>query len=132
MDIGEPIHTKDAEFLPEVAPLPDEIVIRKVTSSPFNSTNIDRVLRNLGIKDLIVVGVVTNGCVESTVRSAAEHDYGVYLVEDGTAAVGRQLHDGSILHMSTVDAAITTTDEVLAKLERLGEPRGAGVAAAAG
>jgi nicotinamidase-related amidase len=118
-----PRHTKDAEFLPEVAPRDDEIVISKVTSSPFNSTNIDRVLRNLGIRDVIIVGVVTNGCIEATVRSASELDYGVYLIEDATAAMGSQLHEHAILSMSYKDAAVTTTGAMLRKFEELGEAR---------
>jgi nicotinamidase-related amidase len=116
MGSGSPHNTKDAEFIPEVAPQGDEIVISKVTSSAFNSTNIDRILRNVGIENLIVVGVVTNGCVESTVRSAAELDYGVYLVEDATAAMAPQLHEHSILSMSYKDAAIKSTDEILRML----------------
>jgi nicotinamidase-related amidase len=115
--IGRPatptIHSKDAEFIPDVAPRGDEIVISKVTSSPFNSTNIDRVLRNLGIRDVIVVGVVTNGCIESTVRSAAELDYGVYLVEDATGAMAPQLHEYAVLSMGSKDAAIASTDDIL-------------------
>jgi nicotinamidase-related amidase len=117
--VGDLIQQAGTEFLPQVAPQGDEVVIRKFTQSPFNSTNIDRVLRDLGVKDLIIVGVVTDGCVESTARSAAELDYGVYVVEDGTAAVGRQLHDNSILSMSTVTAAITTTDAIVKELEAL-------------
>ena len=59
-----PVDSKDAQFLPEVWPEGDEIVINKTTESVFNSTNIDRLLRNMGISNVIVVGVVTNGCVE--------------------------------------------------------------------
>lgn len=94
---GGPLSTRDAEFMPEVAAQGDEIIVNTVTSSAFHSTNIDRILRNLDIQDLIVAGVVTNGCVESAVRSAAELDYGASLVEDATAAIAPQLHEHSSL-----------------------------------
>ena len=117
MGLPTPRHTEEAQILPEVSPIEDEVVIDKVTSSAFSSTNIDRVLRNLGIRELIVTGVVTNGCVESTVRSAMEMDYGVTLVEDATAALAPQLHENAILSMSYKDAAIVSTVEAMTTLQ---------------
>ncbi len=114
-----PRDTMDAQILPEVAPEDDEIVISKVTSSVFNSTNIDRLLRNMGISNLIITGVVTNGCVESTARSASELDYGAIVVEDATAAMAPQLHEHSILSMGYKDAVIMSSDEVVKLLESL-------------
>jgi nicotinamidase-related amidase len=119
LGLRTPRDTKEAQFLEEVAPQGDELVISKVTSSAFNSTNIDRLLRNLGIRNLIITGVVTNGCVESTTRSAAELDYGTILVEDATAAMAPQLHEHAVLSMSYKDAVIKSTDEVLALLDAL-------------
>ena len=114
-----PSHTKDAEILPEVAPLEDELVISKTTESVFNSTSIDRTLRNMGITNLIIVGVVTNGCVEGATRSAVELDYGTILVEDATAAFAPQLHQHAILNMGHKDALIKSTDEVVSMIESL-------------
>ena len=114
-----PIQSKDAQILPEVAPMGDELVISKTTESVFNSTNIDRLLRNMGIENLIIVGVVTNGCVEGATRSAAELDYGTILVEDATAALAPQLHAHAILNMGHKDARIKSTDEVVRLLESL-------------
>ena len=114
-----PRDSKDAQILPEVAPREDEMVISKVTSSVFNSTNIDRLLRNMGIQNLIFTGVVTNGCVESSTRSAAELDYGTIVVEDATAAMAPQLHEHSILSMGYKDAVIMSSDEVVKLLESL-------------
>ncbi len=114
-----PPDSKDVQILPEVAPLGDELVISKTTESVFNSTNIDRLLRNMGIENLIIVGVVTNGCVEGATRSAAELDYGTILVEDATAALAPQLHEHAILNMGHKDARIQSTDEVVRLLESL-------------
>ena len=109
----------EAQVLPEVAPQGDEMVFTKCTSSIFNSTNIDRLLRNLGIRNLIITGVETNGCVESTVRSATELDYGTILVEDATAAMFPQVQEYSIFSMKTKDAIIKSTDEMVRLLETL-------------
>ena len=114
-----PVQSKDAEILPEVTPLDDELVISKTTESVFNSTNIDRLLRNMGIQNLIITGVVTNGCVEGATRSAAELDYGTILVEDATAALAPQLNEHAILNMGHKDARIKSTDEVVQLLESL-------------
>jgi len=119
MGLRTPRDTKEAQFLPEVAPQGDELVLNKLTSSAFNSTVLDRLLRNMGIRNLIIVGVVTNGCVESTTRSAAELDYGTIIVSDATAAMAPQLHEHALLSMSYKDAAIATTDEVVRMIESL-------------
>ena len=119
LGLRTPRDSVDAQIMPEVAPQEDELVVSKTTSSVFNSTNIDRLLRNLGIQNLVIAGVVTNGCVESSTRSAAEYDYGTIVVEDATGAMAPQLHEHSILSMSYKDAVIKSTQEVVGLLEAL-------------
>jgi ureidoacrylate peracid hydrolase len=71
----------DAQVLPQIAPLEDEIVLPKTSSSVFNSTNIHYILGNLGpIKQLIIAGCVTDQCVEHAVRDACDLNYLVTLV----------------------------------------------------
>lgn len=110
---------KEAEILPEVAPQGDEIVLSKLTSSVFNSTTLDNVLRNIGIQNLIVVGLATDGCVESTVRTATEKDYNVILVEDACGTIAPQLHEAAVLIMGYKDAIVKSTDQMVAELEAL-------------
>ena len=119
LGLRNPRNTIEGEILPEVAPVSDELVINKFTSSAFNSTNIDRLLRNLGIRSLVVTGVVTNGCVESTVRSAYELDYGTIVVEDCTAAYAPQLQESGILNMRHMGPTVKSTDEVINLLDSL-------------
>ena len=119
LGLRNPRNTIEGEILPEVGPVGDELVINKFTSSAFNSTNIDRLLRNLGIRNLIVTGVVTNGCVESTVRSAYELDYGTIVVEDCTAAFAPQLHESGIHNMSHMGPTVKSADEVIKLLDSL-------------
>jgi nicotinamidase-related amidase len=94
-----PVDSREAEFLDQLRPERDEIVISKTTSSPFSSTAIDRVLRNLGIRHLVVCGVATNACVEMTVRDAADRDYGVIVVDDACAGLSDDLHRAALMTM---------------------------------
>ncbi len=112
--------SKEAQILPEVGPVGDEIAIDKTTSGLFNSTTADMMLRNMGIRNLIIFGVSTNGCVESTTRGAAELGYNNILVEDACAALLPELHENSVLSMSIHnDAFIRKTAEVIRLLKAL-------------
>ena len=73
------------EIVDELAPLPGELVLDKNASSPFNGTGIDQLLRNLGVETLVLVGVATDMCVETTGRDAADRGYNVIVAEDATA-----------------------------------------------
>ena len=62
---------KDAQVLDEIAPIGDELVFSKTTGSGFTSTTLDYVLRQIGIEDLFICGVVTSGCVRPLTTPAA-------------------------------------------------------------
>lgn len=94
-----PKGSPDAKILDEIQPEPDEILIPKTSCSVFMSTNINYVLRNLGISQLVVTGMVTNQCVESAVRDAADLGYLVTLVEDAVATHTQADHDQSLKNM---------------------------------
>ena len=64
-----------AKVVAPLAPAGDEIVIPKSSSSPFASTNIAYILRNLGCKQIVVVGALTDQCVDSTVRDACDEGF---------------------------------------------------------
>jgi len=74
--------SRDAQVLDEVAPRGDEIVLTKTSSSVFISTNLHYILGNLGVKQLIVVGALTDQCVDSAVRDACDLGYLVTLPTD--------------------------------------------------
>jgi nicotinamidase-related amidase len=77
----------DAAVIDALAPGADEIRLPKGASSVFNATNLDYLLRNLGVRQLVVAGVMTDQCVESTVRDACDRGYLVTLVVDGCATL---------------------------------------------
>lgn len=91
-----PKGSKAAEFIPQVAPEGDEIILSKTASGVFNSTNIHYILQNLGIETLVIVGVLTNECIDSAVRAACDLGYTNVLVEDGVAAFTEELHKHSL------------------------------------
>jgi len=106
----------EAEEIEDVGPRGDEIVIPKTASGIFNATNIDYVLRNLGIEYLVIYGVVTDQCVESAIRDAADRGYLVTQVEDCCAAETPDNHAGSIESMRGHYCRTRSTDEVIAEL----------------
>lgn len=125
MGIFVPPGSKDSEFIEELAPLPGEVVLSKTTSNTFLSTNVDFLLRNMGIDTLIMTGVVTNNCVESTTRGAGDLGYRVLLVGDACAAWTQEGHDYSLRHLDRNFAIVKTTDEVLGEIEEAKPARAA-------
>ncbi|MCG8597116.1 MAG: cysteine hydrolase [Kiloniellales bacterium] len=91
-----PRGSRDAQVLEEIAPAADEIVLPKTSSSVFISTNLDYLLRNLGVRHLMIVGCLTDQCVESAVRDACDLGYLVTLVTDGCASMSPERHDNSL------------------------------------
>jgi biuret amidohydrolase len=116
MNILVPPESKDAEIVEDLAPLPGEVILDKTTSSLFLSTNADFLLRNMGVDTLIITGVVTNNCVESTTRSAGDLGYRVLLVGDACAAWTQEGHDHSLKHMHRNFAILKSTDQVLEEI----------------
>jgi len=82
--------------VPAVAPVGDEILIPKTSSGIFNSTNIDYLLRNLGIRNLVVAGILTDQCVDMTVRDGADRGFLVTCVADACAAPTPERHANAL------------------------------------
>ncbi|MBV8536819.1 MAG: cysteine hydrolase [Alphaproteobacteria bacterium] len=80
----------------EVRPHPDELVIEKHSFSGFFGTELDRLLRYRGIKTLVMTGVATNTCVESTLRDGFFLGYYIVLVEDCCASTAAHLHQATL------------------------------------
>ncbi|MGI9644737.1 MAG: cysteine hydrolase family protein [Ilumatobacteraceae bacterium] len=97
----------------ELAPV--DIGVEKVAYSAFHASRLEFVLDRLGVGDVIVAGIVTNGGVESTVRHAHVLDIATVVVSDGCAAFSADAHDAALASMAT----ITTIDTVAGVTGRL-------------
>ena len=96
---------------------PDEadIVVKgKLGLCGFFSTNLDFILRQKGIKNVILGGFLTNCCIESTMRTAYEHGYSVYTLKDCCAATSIEAHEKAFEHDFGMFSTISTADEVKA------------------
>lgn len=116
LGLHAPPGSKEAEFLPEVAPKGDEIIINKTASGVFNSTNTEFVLRNMGIDSLYVCGVYTNECVSTTVRDACDRGFHTTLINDACATVTPELHNATIATLKDRYARVMTTEEALKEI----------------
>jgi ureidoacrylate peracid hydrolase len=112
----------DARVLDAIAPAEDEIVIPKTSSSPFISTNLDYVLRNLGVRSLILAGILTDQCIDSSARDACDLGYLVTIATDACATHSRERHQWS-LRNNRGYARQRTTAELVAEIERLTDSR---------
>ena len=119
LNLHAPPGSREAEFLPEVAPKGDEIVINKTASGVFNSTNIGYLLRNMGINGLFICGVYTNECVSTTVRDACDLGYYTTLINDACATVTPELHNATISTVKDRYARVLTTEEALKEIKRV-------------
>ncbi|MDX3924494.1 MAG: isochorismatase family cysteine hydrolase [Shinella sp.] len=86
----------DGKVIDELEPLEDEIVFPKSSSSVFVSTHIDYVLRNLGVRQLVLCGLLTDQCVESAIRDACDLGYLVTLVPDACATYSPEREAASL------------------------------------
>ncbi len=105
----------DGRVVDEIAPGEDEIVLPKSSSSVFVSTNIDYILRNLGVQQLILSGVLTDQCVESAIRDACDLGYLVTQVTDACATFTEARQAASINAIKGYCRQVTT-DQLIAEL----------------
>jgi nicotinamidase-related amidase len=97
--------TWDAEVCDELGCTPQDLVVDKVRFDAFQWTSLEPLLRGLGVTALMICGVVTNICVETTARSAFMRDFPVTLLADCCAAKTRRLHDLSVEVLSSYELA---------------------------
>jgi ureidoacrylate peracid hydrolase len=103
-----------ADIIEELAPEPNDIVIRKQKYDGFIGTNLDIVLRTYSIKYLVFIGTATNICVESTLRHAFFLEYFPILVADAVSQLGpRKTHEATIFNVQSIFGWVTTSAKLL-------------------
>ncbi len=108
-----PKNADEGQFVPELTPADDDIVIIKTTDSALTGTNLRLMLRNMEITDVIAAGIFTDQCVSSTVRSLADESFGVVVVEDCCAAATEALHQHELEIINMIYCHVVQTEEVL-------------------
>ncbi len=100
----------DGKVIDQIAPEGDEIVLPKSSSSVFISTHIDYVLRNLGVKQLVISGLITDQCVESAIRDACDLGYLVTQVTDACLTYTPERQENSIQTIKGYCRQVTTAE----------------------
>ena len=108
---------KGHDIVPELAPLPNEVVIDKPGRGAFTNTELDAVLRSKGVRNLVVCGVTADACVSSTVREASDRGYDVLVVEDGVESMSEELKMWSLESIKIEGGLFGVTADSKAVLE---------------
>ncbi len=103
----------EALIVPEIQPATGERVMAKDRYSAFYRTDLEDQLRKSGIKDMIISGVMTNLCCETTARDAFVRDFRVFFLADGTATSGDDYHIAALRNLAYGFAYILTCDEIV-------------------
>ncbi|RLA86221.1 MAG: hypothetical protein DRG31_00820 [Deltaproteobacteria bacterium] len=111
--------TFDHRIMGELGPREGERIIPKRRYSAFYRTPLEEHLRGLGVQDLVICGVMTNLCCETTARDAFIRDFRVFFVHDATATSAKELHLASLMNLAYGFAVIVDTEDVLRALAPL-------------
>jgi nicotinamidase-related amidase len=109
--------TFEHEVIAALAPRAGELVIDKNTSSAFNSTGIEGLLRNLEVETLVLAGMATDMCVETTARDAADRGFNVIVAEDATATFFEHHHRAALSGFARVFGQVWNSAQVLGALD---------------
>jgi ureidoacrylate peracid hydrolase len=104
----------EGDFYGDVRPLPHEPIITKHRFSAFHNTDLETVLRAHAIRTVVLAGVATNVCVETTAREAFVRDYYVVFLSDGTATYNEAAHEATLSVIDQFFGEVATVSEVRA------------------
>ena len=102
------------EIIPELTPEPDEPIVDKPGSGAFYSTELEHILRRRGVRNLIIMGVTTEVCVNTTLREASDRGFDNLLLEDCCAATVSELHRAAVEMVRSPDSifgAVSSSDK---------------------
>lgn len=105
--------TPESEIHPDIAPKPNDKVVSKHRYSAFYETDLESFLRNRSVTDLVITGVMTNLCCESTARDAFYRDFRVFFLLDATGAMSEAFHISTLINLAYGFAYIMDTEELL-------------------
>jgi ureidoacrylate peracid hydrolase len=115
---------------------PADIILGKPRFGAFHGTDLEQILRSRGVDTVIITGIATNICCETTAREASQHDFHVFFVSDATATMemggvpAQDLQRAACASLGQVFARVVTLDDVLGKIARAAPAAGQAAAAA--
>lgn len=109
--------SEESKIISDLAPTEEEKIISKHRYSAFYNTDLEIVLRCLGIQDLVITGIMTNMCCESTARDAFYRDFRVFFTADGTGSINEEMHSASLLNLAFGFANIVKCEEIIGQLQ---------------
>ena len=98
----------------QVRPEPADVIVTKHRYGAFESTDLELILRSRRIRTVIMTGVATNVCVETTARQAFLKDFYVVFTSDGTATYSQREHDTTLWNIDSFFGQVATADEIVA------------------
>ncbi len=108
--------TEDSKIHKRLSPRTNEKIIYKHRYSSFYNTDLETVLRCMKIQDLVISGIMTNMCCESTARDAYYRDYKTFFLADATGSINEQMHLATLLNLAFGFSYITTTKDIIKQL----------------
>ena len=104
--------SRESRVHASLAPLKREKVVLKHRYSAFFNTDLDTILRCCRIGDLVISGVMTNMCCESTTRDAYARDYRTFFLADGTGTINEEMHVASLLNLAYGFSYVTSIEKI--------------------
>ncbi|HHW41356.1 MAG TPA: cysteine hydrolase [Syntrophomonadaceae bacterium] len=108
--------TESAEILDDLKPVEGEYLVVKQRWSAFFQTELDLLLRRLGVDQVVVTGVQTPNCIRATVWDANSLDYEVIVLTDATGAKTKEVHEANLFDMKNIGIQLMTTEEFIKSL----------------
>ncbi|MGO7018441.1 cysteine hydrolase family protein [Rhizobium leguminosarum] len=108
-----PKDEEPSQIVDELKPLPTEIQLTKTTDSALTGTNLRLILSNMGTTHVVCVGIFTDQCVSSTVRSLADESFDVIVIDDACAAASDDIHKQELEIINMIYCNVMNTDEFL-------------------
>jgi nicotinamidase-related amidase len=112
------IFHSSSDIIDNLMPSDQDFVLQKNTSGTFISTRLDSFLRNMEVETVLVSGVVTNFCVHSTAREAADYGFYVVIVEDCCAAWSLDIHQATLKSFGLMYGQILSHEKIIKKISR--------------